>query len=338
MKSKQSAEGMWTTYPTELGEETSLNRTLTLYVIKPFNPWGSTLCTCPPKYSLHPYTGCSHRCLYCYATSYIGLKYSTPKSNYLRRLQYDIKRVNPKLPINMSTSSDPYPPEELQYRLTRKTLEILIPLGFKILITTKNTIFLRDLSILAKGNVAITLTLTTLDENLASKIEPNTPKPKDRLKAIEKAIQHGIPVGVRLDPIIPYLNDDPVEIRELIDTVSSIGVKFIVTSTYKVRPDNFKRMIAAFPEIEYRWRRLYYIDGEYRDNYRYLPLNMRMKLLKIVIDCARRSKLSYATCREGLTSKEWFNAKSCDGTHLIPLKIKPTIHKYNMRKLSQYSN
>ncbi len=239
----------------------------------------------------------------------------------MKKLKRDIRKANPKIPINMSTSSDPYPPEEAKFNLTRDTLKILIPLGFKILLTTKGTLFVRDLDLLSKGNAAIMLTLITLDENLCVKIEPGAPKPKERLKAIEKAIECGIPVGVRVDPIIPYLNDGPSELKELISTISSIGVKFIVTSTYKVKPDNFKRMILAFPELEDKWRKLYYIDGERIEAYRYLPSKVRLKLLRTVIEYAKREKIEYATCREGLTSREWFNARSCDGTHLIPQRI-----------------
>mgnify|MGYP000058809913 CR=1 FL=1 len=244
-----------------------------------------------------------------------------PKKDYFKKLLHDIKRINSLIPINMSTSSDPYPPEELTSNITRKTLELLIPLGFKILITTKGTVFIRDLDLIAKGNVALMMTITTLDEKLASKIEPGAPKPKYRIKALEEAHKNDVPIGARVDPIIPYLNDDPLEIKRLISELVSVGVKFIVTSTYKVKSDNFKRMVNAFPELESKWRRLYYLEGERIEGYRYLPTPMRKRLLKIVLEQARAMGVEYATCREGLKGNEWFKARSCDGTHLIPRRI-----------------
>jgi len=292
-------------------------------VLSVFDPWSSPLCTCPFKYSLHPYTGCSHQCLYCYATSYIRVERSTPKKDFIKRLLRDLERANPQIPISMSNSSDPYPPEEAAYKLTRKTLEILLPRGFKVLVVTKGALVARDADLLSKGNAAVTMTITTLDENLAKRLEPGAPSPRERINALRVLVEHNVPVGVRVDPIIPFLNDDESEIKELIETLASIGVKFIVTSTYKARPDNLKRMKKGFPEIADKLDRLYRASGEWVRGYWYLPLILRKKLLRPVIEAARKMGLEYATCREGLTSREWFNAKSCDGTHLIPLRVEP---------------
>ncbi len=292
-------------------------------VLTVFDPWNNPLCTCPFKYSLHPYTGCSHQCLYCYATSYIKTRRSIPKKNFIERLLTDLERANPQIPISMSNSSDPYPPEEGEYKLTRRTLEILLPRGYKVLVVTKGALVARDKDLLAKGNAAVTVTITTLDMSLAQRLEPFASTPRDRLRAIRELVEHGIPVGVRIDPIIPFINNDEKGIRELVETLASIGVKFIVTSTYKARPDNLKRMKTGFPEIADKLDKLYRGEGSWIRGYWYLPLELRKKLLKPVIEYARRNGMEYATCREGLTSREWFNARSCDGTHLIPLRVKP---------------
>ncbi len=292
-------------------------------VLTIFDPWNSPLCTCPLKYSLHPYTGCSYQCLYCYATSYIKVKKSIPKKNFIKRLLRDLEKANPQIPISMSNSSDPYPPEEKEYMLTRRTLETLLPRGYKVLVVTKGTLVARDVDLLSKGNAAVTMTITTLDKNLAKRLEPFAPPPHERLRALKILVEQNVPVGVRIDPIIPFLNDDKKGIRELVETLASIGVKFIVTSTYKARPDNLKRMKAGFPEIASRLDKLYRVEGSWIRGYWYLPLELRKKLLKPVIEYARQNGMEYATCREGLTSRDWFNARSCDGTHLIPLRVKP---------------
>ena len=295
-------------------------------IINLFDPWKSKLCTCPRKYTINPYTGCSHMCLYCYTTSYIGLRKSTPKKDIIKRLKKDLERCDPGIPIDMSLSSDPYPPEEKKYRITRKVLELLLPKGFKVQVTTKSTLILLDLDLFQKYNVAVSMTITTLDDNLARKIEPFAPVPTERLKALEEIFKAGVPFSVRIDPIIPYLNDDKEELKELVREVVSIGAKHIVTSTYKARPDNFKRMVEKFPELEHKWRKLYYPKGRVR-GYAYLPMDLRKRLLSIITSEAKKLGVSYATCREGLITKEFFNAKSCDGTHLIPKRFSSKFRK-----------
>jgi DNA repair photolyase len=299
------------------------NRAAPLRVLRPFDPWQSELCTCPFKYSLNPYTGCSFMCLYCYATAYIGVKKSTPKPGFLRNLLRDLQKVPPNEIINLGTSSDPYPPEEGRFRLTRQALEILVPLGRRLLITTKGTLVTRDVDLLAAGNVAVTPTITMLDAKLSRLVEPGAPDPSDRIEALRVLKRAGVPVGVRVDPIIPFVNDDPADIEELVCKIAEAGASFIVTSTYKARPDNLQRMRRGLGDLGERIYRLYRSQGVWVRGYLYLPRRAREGLLKPVIKAASSCGLEYATCREGLISKEWFNAPSCDGSHLIPRRIPP---------------
>ncbi len=289
-------------------------------VVNAFDPWGNPLCTCPPKYSLNPYTGCSHFCLYCYATSYIGLRPSTPKKDYKKRLLYDIAHViDPRYHIDISTSSDPYPPEEEQYQLTRWSLEQLLPRGFKVLIITKGALVARDKELLSKGNAAVTMTITTLNTSLARKLEPGASLPRLRIRALEELSSNGVPVGIRLDPILPFLNDSRDSIREVLEAARLAGARFVVTSTYKAKPDNFKRIIEAFPELEKKYKELYKIKGERLYGYRYLPLEVRKRILLTVREEALRLGMEYATCREGFAHLH--TAPTCDGSHLIPNRV-----------------
>ena len=289
-----------------------------LSVIRPFDPWRSPLCTCPRKYTLNPYTGCSHMCLYCYATSYIGKRESTPKRDLIVRVVRDLKQIlrfETEPLINMSTSSDPYPPEETIHKLTRRVLEILCKHPVRLLITTKSSLVVRDLDLLRKARCAVAITVTTLDESLAKKLEPNAPSPRERLRAIERLSREDVPVAVRIDPVIPFVNDDPAELRRLVQEVVSSGAVHVVTSTYKARPDNFRRLLDAFPELERKLRRLYYEEGEKVHGYRYLRPDLRKKLLAPIIECCRTVGVSYAVCREGIP--EYRRAPSCDGSHLV---------------------
>ena len=239
-------------------------------------------------------------------------------------MKKDIEKADNKLPVDMSLSSDPYPPIEKKLRLTRRVLELLVKKGFKVQITTKSDLFLNDMDIIERFPVVVSVTITTLDNSLASKIEPFAPTPKNRIIALEKLGELEIPFSVRIDPVIPYLNDDEKSLREIVKTVASIGAKHIVTSTYKAKPDNFKRMIKAFPELEKKWMKLYYPRGKLKLNYAYAPIEFRKKALFPVVDEAKKEGLTYATCRENLLDKTFFNAPSCDGTHLLKQRIMKT--------------
>ncbi len=288
-------------------------------VVSKFDPWGSPLCTCPSKYSLQPYTGCSHRCLYCYATSYIGYKPSRPKKDLIQRLLKELPRLDKSKPINMSTSSDPYPPEEAELKLTRRVLEILCSRGFKVLITTKSDLVVRDVDILKKCNAAVMITITTLDEHLAKVLEPGAPPPHRRLRAIDILTANNVPVGVRIDPIIPFINDDMSMIKELISVVKQKGALTVTTSTYKAKPDNFRRIISKFPELHRKLYSLYFECGDRIGSYLYLPAGIRQAIIQKVREEALKAGLAFASCREGLSTLN--TAPSCDGSHLIKVKV-----------------
>ena len=298
-----------------------------LRVLRKFDPWGSPLCTCPPKYSLQPYTGCSHMCLYCYATSYIGRKPSKPKKDFIKNLALDLLKADPSLPISMSNSSDPYPPEESRLLLTREAIKVIARHGFKLLVVTKGSLVARDADLLSRMRAAVTITITTMDSGLASIIEPGAPPPRQRVEAIKTLIKAGVPTGIRLDPVIPWLNDDEHQIKEVLETVNSLGVKFVVTSTFKARPDSLKRMCNAFPDMCRKWEQLYRVEGTWIHGYWYAPVNVRKNLLRKVVEIARKLGMEYATCREGFRGREWFTAKTCDGTHLIGRSINELANK-----------
>jgi len=280
--------------------------------LQPFDPWKSTLCTCPTKYSLNPYTGCGHRCLYCYATSFIkDFYHPRPKKEFLRIIEREIKNIPEGSLISLSNSSDPYQPLEETYKLTRKFLELLLERNYRILIITKSDLVLRDLELLAKLRCAVSLTITS--KTLYPKLEPFAPSYEKRLQAIKVLSEAKIPVSVRLDPIIPGLNEG--EILEILDEIAPY-VKHITVSTYKAKPDSLKRLIDAFPEKKSFFEKLYLKEGKRFGNAIYLRDEIRYKLIYPVYQKARKYNLSFATCREGL--KDFENPEKCDGSFLIP--------------------
>lgn len=281
-------------------------------VIREFDPWKDPLCTCPKKYGLNPYTGCPHSCVYCYISSYIPRAFECrPKKNLLSRVERDLKRADPDLVISMSNSSDPYPPAEAELRLTRGCLELIAEERRKVQIITKSDLVTRDLALLKKIPCVVSLTITTLDEDLASRLEPGAPSPGARLRAIRR-VSRELPVTLRLDPLIPFVNDHEVE--SIVGAAARSGALHVTASTFKPRADGWRRFSSAFPDEASRLRELYFIRGERKRGW-YLPKEMRERIMISVRDACAKNHVTFSTCREGLSHLN--TAKSCDGTHLI---------------------
>jgi DNA repair photolyase len=176
----------------------------------------------PFRYSLNPYRGCLHGCSYCYARpthEYFGLNAGLDFETVIF-----VKENAPDLfrdwlgrpgwmpePVTLSGVTDCYQPIERDYRLTRGCLEAALEASQPIGIITKNTLVVRDLDLLeplsAARLVHVTLSVTTLDDELARSMEPRAGTPMARLRAVRELADAGVPVRVLVAPIIPGLND-----------------------------------------------------------------------------------------------------------------------------------
>lgn len=282
-------------------------------VIREFDPWKDPLCTCPSKLSFNPYTGCDHRCIYCYVTSFIPRAFECrPKDDLIKRVERDLRRIERGRIISMSNSSDPYPPMEAELGLTRKCLELFAREGCRVLIITKSDLVERDIDILSKMPDAVSMTITTLNEELSRRLEPGAPRPRKRMDAVRKLVASKVPMTIRFDPVIPFLNDDQVE--DIIEAAASCGVKQVTSSTFKPRPDGWQRIKKAFPEAAARMAPLYFEQGERHHRSWYLPRGMRLELMARVKKACNENGLTFATCREGLP--EFTTGATCDGSHL----------------------
>ncbi|ANF22110.1 SPL family radical SAM protein [Thermococcus piezophilus] len=277
--------------------------------IRPFDPWKAKLCTCPFKYTLNVYTGCDHACLYCYITSYIPKAFRVrTKEGLLPKLERELRKFDRRYIIALSYSSDPYPTIEKELGITRKVLELFRRYDVRCLLLTKSDIFERDLDILSELKCAVGITVTTIDERTAKLIEPKTPKPEDRIRALKKAKSAGIPVYARIDPIIPFYNWGDFD--KTLDALSFVS--HITVSTLKLRPDGLSRMKAKLPEVMERLEPLYE-KGERIGGYYYLPREFRMKILKEARRKIEDRGITFGSCREG-----YYSFPSCDGSHLVP--------------------
>lgn len=280
-------------------------------LISKFDPWHSTLCTCPSKLTFNPYTGCDHNCVYCYASNYIpDFSNCRPKKDLLPRLKNETQKMKGQM-VSIASSSDPYPNLEAKIGLTRRCLEILFRQDCKVQIITKSDLVVRDADLLEKTRSMVSITITTDNDDVAKRIEPNAPPPSNRLKTVETLIKKGIPVSVRVDPIIPFLNDEP---ESLIRAVAALGVKHVTSSTLKIRGGSWKNLSTALPEIAQKLGSLFFDKGEKVGGYIYLPRDSRIGMMKTVSELAVKYHVRFGTCREGLAH---LNTAACDASWLL---------------------
>jgi DNA repair photolyase len=180
-------------------------------------------------YSVNPYRGCEHGCIYCYARpthSYLnlspGLDFETrliAKRNIVEVLRADLGKRSyvPKL-INIGSATDCYQPIERELRLTRGVIALMQQVGHPFSLVTKSSGVERDLDLIAPmaaaGLAAVYVTITTLDPELARKLEPRAAAPHRRLRTIRSLAEQGVPVGVSLAPHIPFVTDDMERVLE----------------------------------------------------------------------------------------------------------------------------
>jgi DNA repair photolyase len=213
--------------------------------------------------------------------------------------------------VSIANSSDPYPRMEAEAGLTRKCLAVLSQHDCRIQIITKSPLVTRDTDLLGKVPCTVALTITTDDENTAKLLEPYAPSPAERLKTVETLTGKGVPVSVRIDPIIPFVNDNP---ERLIATLAGMGVKHVTTSTYKAKPDNWRRLATAVPHVAEKLKPLYFERGERTAGYTLLSTDLRLRLLKNIRRLAVENGMKFGVCREGLAQ---LNTAACDGSWLL---------------------
>ncbi len=190
----------------------------------------------PGMYSMNPYQGCEHGCIYCYARNTheywgysAGLDFERKiiaKPNAPQLLEKQFMNKNWEVsPIMFSGNTDCYQPVERELKITRQMLEVLLKFKHPASMITKNNLILRDIDLLQEMAklklIHVMISITSLREELRQKMEPRTVTAKNRLRVIETLSKAGIPVGVMTAPIIPGLNSD--EIPELIEASANSG-------------------------------------------------------------------------------------------------------------------
>ena len=186
--------------------------------------------------SINSYKGCEHGCVYCYARpthAYLGLSpgldFETrlfAKPDAPQVLERELRRPGYRCrPVMLGGNTDPYQPIERKRRITRAILEVLSDFNHPVTIATKSALVVRDIDILSsmaeRGLAAVGVSVTTLDRDLARKMEPRAATPVRRLDTIRRLSGAGIPVNVMAAPMIPFLND--AELESILEAAAGAG-------------------------------------------------------------------------------------------------------------------
>lgn len=186
-------------------------------------------------YNMNIYKGCCHGCIYCDSRSdCYGVGHFDQvraKEKALEIIRDDLRRKTRSGVVGTGAMSDPYNPFERELELSRHALELCDAFGFGAAIATKSTLLTRDIDVLQSiaehSPVLIKVTITTAEDELAAKIEPNVSRPTERFKMIEKLSGAGLYTGILLMPVLPFIEDNRENIGEIVRRAQMSGAKFI---------------------------------------------------------------------------------------------------------------
>lgn len=222
------------------------------------------------NYNMNIYKGCCHGCIYCDSRSECyhveNFDKVRAKANALALIARELKSKRKTGVIGTGSMSDPYNPFEKEYMLTRGALELIDRYGFGVSIATKSDLIMRDIDVLKKigmhSLVLIKMTITTADDNLCKKIEPNVAMSSKRFATIKKLTDQGIFAGILLMPVLPFIGDNRENIKRIIELAYENGAKFIypafgVTLRQNQREWFYAKLEELFPGIKEKYVKQY---------------------------------------------------------------------------------
>lgn len=239
-----------------------------------------------PQNGMNLYRGCTHGCIYCDSRSKCyrmdhDFEDIEVKARATELLEYTLKRKRRKGMIGTGSMTDPYVPIENELRITRRCLDQIERFDFGLCIQTKSNLIMRDIDVLEKINkktkCIVAMTLTTFDEELCKKIEPNVCTTKERFEVLLEMKKRGIPTIAWVTPILPFINDTEENLRGILDYCVKAGVHGIMyfgagmTLREGSREYFYEQLDKLFPGMKER-----YIEA-YGDSYELLsPNNERL--------------------------------------------------------------
>jgi DNA repair photolyase len=248
----------------------------------------------PFRWTINPYRGCSHACVYCFARpthKYLDFdagqdfeREIVVKVNAPERLRVELARPSwQKEHVALGTNTDPYQWVEGRYRLMPGIWEALRDAANPCSVLTKSPLLLRDLPLMkeiaARTEFSAALSIPTLDERAWRATEPHTPNPRARLEAVAELTRAGIKTGVLVAPLMPGINDAPEQVAPILEQATEAGASFITGIALHLRGDVrglfFDWLKANRPDLVPRYKRLYGRGA-------YAPTDERKRLARLL--------------------------------------------------------
>ena len=230
----------------------------------------------PFSWSLNPYTGCVHRCTFCYVRSF-ERRADRPsddryggsirvKVNVAEVLRRELSRPSwRRETVAIGAATDPYQPAEGRYRLTRACVEELARARTPLALITRGPLVVRDVDVLqeaaARGGAAVAFSVPTLDERVWRATEPGTAPPRQRLRALRALADAGIETCVALAPLLPGLSDRPEQLAAVVAAAREAGARGVWGRHVYLQPGTREHFLQAlareWPEELARYEQLY---------------------------------------------------------------------------------
>jgi DNA repair photolyase len=274
----------------------------------------------PFPWTINPYRGCSHSCIYCFARRThewleldSGRDFDTQivvKTNLVDVLRKELARPSWRREhVALGTNTDPYQRAEGRYRLMPGVIRALAGAGTPFSILTKGTLLRRDIPLLttaaAQVSVGLGVSVAIWDDELHTALEPGVPTPRARLDLVRAITDAGLPCGVFMAPVLPGLTDGKVELDAALAAIAATGATGVTVIPLHLRPGAREWFMAwlarAHPELVPRYRQLYargaYLPAEYRTwlSQRVAPLLARHGLDRQKGGAARQVDAGIAT-------------------------------------------
>jgi len=235
----------------------------------------------PFDWTINPYRGCEYGCKYCYARythEFMELRDSEDferlifaKSFNAAAFASELRQVKEREWIAIGTATDPYQPAERRFGRTRQVLEVFARRGgFKLALTTKSDLVARDADLLAeiarRNRLRVTMTVTTMDPELARALEPLAPRPELRIGAVRALIGAGVEVSVFASPAMPGINDARQDLEAVASAAAGAGARSFGANLLFLKPCAL-RVLAPFVEERFPWLARAYRESYARDSH-----------------------------------------------------------------------
>lgn len=289
---------------------------------------------CYSVLKVEPYAQCEFSCTYCYGRWYRLTGVEGPlwvQVEIFERVAKFLRRRNLRtIPFRLSTLVEPFPSSEERVGISRRILEVALRYRVPLVISTKSVLLRRDpwrslvLSLAEQGLVLLQITITTLRSEVWRVLEPRAPLPEERLRCAEDFSREGVPVVLRLQPLLAL---DPEEQRELLESARAAGVRHVIVEFLRclsTEVEWYRKLVPELPPSP-EWEPYSFVTPHIVKP----PLYWRVEVLRHLTHLCRRCGLGLTTCKEGLY--QFHTEENCCGLHYLSpeyVVLRPTLAEY----------